>query len=66
MFDFTYGGGVTSHQEQMPLLLLALYGGFAFLLWIFRAKSSFPVPVSPSIKSQHLANMTAPRRTRTW
>ncbi len=36
-FDFTYGGGVTSHQEQMPLLLLALYGGFAFLLWIFRA-----------------------------
>ncbi len=36
-FDFTYGGGITSHQEQMPLLLLASYAGFAFLLWVFRA-----------------------------
>ncbi len=35
-FDFAYGGGVTSHQDQRPGLLLLVYGVLAFLLWVFR------------------------------
>ena len=38
-FDFTYGGGVTSHQEQMPLLVAAVYALLVFCAWIFRANS---------------------------
>ncbi len=35
-FDFTYGGGVTSHFERSPLVLLLVYAGFVALLWAFR------------------------------
>jgi len=35
-FDFTYGGGVTSHQNQMLLLVLLVYAALAALLWAFR------------------------------
>jgi hypothetical protein len=35
-FDFRYGGGVTSHQEQMSLLVLVVYAALASLLWVFR------------------------------
>jgi hypothetical protein len=36
-FDFTYGGGVTSHQDQMLLLVLLVYAALAALLWVFRS-----------------------------
>lgn len=35
-FDFVYGGGVTAHLDRSLPLLLAIYGGFAFLAWVFR------------------------------
>ncbi len=36
-FDSTYGGGVTSHQDQMLLLVLLVYAALAALLWAFRS-----------------------------
>jgi hypothetical protein len=36
-FDFTYGGGVTSRQDQVLLLVVAVYAVFAMLLGVFRA-----------------------------
>jgi hypothetical protein len=35
-FDFRYGGGVTSHQQQMILLVGMVYAALASLLWVFR------------------------------
>jgi hypothetical protein len=35
-FDFTYGGGVTLHQEKALLLVAAVYALFAVLAWVFR------------------------------
>jgi hypothetical protein len=36
-FDFTYGGGVTSHQDQMPFLVAIVFAMWAALVWVFRA-----------------------------
>jgi len=35
-FDFTYGGGVTIHQEPSAIILLLIYAGFASLLVLYR------------------------------
>lgn len=35
-FDFTYGGGVTIHQEPSTIILLLIYAGFASLLVLYR------------------------------
>ncbi len=35
-FDFTYGGGVTLHQEPSKIILLLIYAGFASLLVLYR------------------------------
>ena len=35
-FDFRYGGGVTSHQDQMSLLVGLVYAALLSLLWVFR------------------------------
>lgn len=37
-FDFTYGGGVTLHQEPSPIVLLLIYAAFAYLLFLYRRK----------------------------
>jgi len=43
-FDFQYGGGVTSHQQQVPLLVGLVYAALVCLLWVFRRnRSSFGV-----------------------
>ena len=36
-FDFRYGGGVTLHQEQAPLLVGLVYALLVFLVWVFRS-----------------------------
>jgi len=35
-FDFMYGGGVALTDERQPALFLAIYGGLAYLLYLFR------------------------------
>jgi hypothetical protein len=35
-FDFTYGGGVTAHQQRSVLVLLCAYGGLAALVYAAR------------------------------
>lgn len=35
-FDFTYGGGVTLHQDPSSLVLLLIYAGFAALIILYR------------------------------
>jgi hypothetical protein len=43
-FDFTYGGGVTTRQEQQLVLVLIVYASFALLGFVFRAnRASFGV-----------------------
>jgi hypothetical protein len=37
-FDFTYGGGVTMHQQPSKLLIVCIYAGFAYLLFLYRRK----------------------------
>lgn len=39
-FDFTYGGGVTSHLERSPALVALVYAGLGFLAWIFRGNGA--------------------------
>lgn len=36
-FDFRYGGGVTLHQDRMPLLVVGVYALLLFLAWLFRS-----------------------------
>ena len=35
-FDFTYGGGVTIHQDSSPLVLALIYAALAYLLFLYR------------------------------
>lgn len=35
-FDFTYGGGITMHQHQKPVILVAVFGLIIYLFYIFR------------------------------
>ena len=35
-FDFMYGGGVALTDERMPALFLLIYGGLAYLFFLFR------------------------------
>jgi len=35
-FDFLYGGGITIHGGRWPILLVVVYGGVAYLAWIYR------------------------------
>ena len=35
-FDFMYGGGVALSDERMPALFLLVYGGLAYLFFLFR------------------------------
>lgn len=35
-FDFTYGGGITIHQQQNPVILVIIFGGLICLFYIFR------------------------------
>ncbi|MDG2991399.1 hypothetical protein L3556_10725 [Candidatus Synechococcus calcipolaris G9] len=35
-FDFMYGGGVTVHGDRVPLILWLVYGGIAFLFYVYR------------------------------
>jgi hypothetical protein len=37
-FDFTYGGGVTIHQDPSPVVLTLLYAALAYLLFLYRRK----------------------------
>ncbi len=37
-FDFTYGGGVTMHQQPSSFLIICIYLGFAYLLFLYRRK----------------------------
>ncbi len=37
-FDFTYGGGVTLHQDPSPIVLFLIYAAFAYLLFVYRRK----------------------------
>ncbi len=53
-FDFTYGGGVTMHQEQAPVLVAVVYALLAFCAWVFRAN-----PVSLGLVVASLAAYTA-------
>jgi len=39
-FDFTYGGGVTSHLERSPVLVAFVYAGLGFLAWVFRRNAA--------------------------
>jgi len=35
-FDFTYGGGVTLHQQQVPLLVGLVFAGLGWMGWLLR------------------------------
>jgi len=35
-FDFTYGGGVTIHQDPSPVVLALIYAALAYLLFLYR------------------------------
>ena len=35
-FDFTYGGGITAHQERHVIILVAVYGLFCLGFYIYR------------------------------
>jgi hypothetical protein len=35
-FDFTYGGGITSHGQFQVAIALLIAGGFGYLMWLFR------------------------------
>lgn len=35
-FDFTYGGGITIHQQQKPIILIVIICGLCYLFYIFR------------------------------
>jgi len=37
-FDFSYGGGVTIHQDPSPVVLTLIYAALAYLLFLYRHK----------------------------
>lgn len=35
-FDFTYGGGITMHQDRRMIIVIIVYGLFAWLFYLYR------------------------------
>lgn len=53
-FDFTYGGGVTLHPEQVPLLVAVVYALLVLGAWVFRGN-----PMSLGLVASVIAGYTA-------
>ena len=55
-FDFTYGGGVTIHQEPSVIILLLIYAGFASLLVLYR-RNLISLMIIGSMAAAHFLSM---------
>jgi len=55
-FDFTYGGGVTIHQDPSPVVLALIYAAFAYLLFLYRRKPR-SLALIGAIGTAHIASM---------
>ena len=57
-FDFTYGGGVTMHQEPSKFLIVVIYLGMASLLVLYRRKPVSLMIIGAMIAGHALCMMT--------
>jgi len=55
-FDFTYGGGVTIHQDPSPVVLALIYAALAYLLFLYRRNARALVLIG-AIGGAHIASM---------
>jgi hypothetical protein len=55
-FDFTYGGGVTIHQDPSPVVLTLVYAALAYLLFLYRRNAQALVLIG-AIGGAHIASM---------
>lgn len=55
-FDFTYGGGVTIHQDPSPVVLTLIYAALAYLLFLYRRKPRSLILIC-TIGGAHIASM---------
>jgi hypothetical protein len=55
-FDFSYGGGVTIHQDPSPVVLTLIYAALAYLLFLYRHKPR-SLALICTIGGAHIASM---------
>ena len=55
-FDFTYGGGVTIHQDSSLFVLTLIYAALAYLLFLYRRNARALVLIG-AIGCAHIASM---------
>ena len=55
-FDFTYGGGVTIHQDPSLVLLTLIYAALAYLLFLYRRNPRSLVLIC-TVGGAHIASM---------
>jgi hypothetical protein len=55
-FDFTYGGGVTIHQDPSPVVLALIYAALAYLLFVYRRNVRALVLIG-AIGGVHIASL---------
>jgi hypothetical protein len=55
-FDFTYGGGVTIHQDPSLFVLTLIYAAFAYLLFLYR-RNVRALALVVAIGAGHVASM---------
>ncbi len=57
-FDFVYGGGVAIHQSRQIIIVVFIYLGFAYVLYLFRQKPQTVVILAVIVAGYSLAAFT--------